>query len=77
MPALQRTNGNLQDAPRIKNILKTCFLQGEHQGDFTTPSDVLAQSVSLTLMLPSCDLSRPSCPLLSALALCRQRVLST
>ncbi|KAI0762823.1 hypothetical protein C8Q74DRAFT_1319181 [Fomes fomentarius] len=49
VPALQRTNGNLQDAPRIKNILKTCFLQGEHQGDFTTPSDVLAQSRSGTV----------------------------
>ncbi|KAL1952128.1 hypothetical protein VTO73DRAFT_1277 [Trametes versicolor] len=44
VPALQRTNGNLQDAPRIKNILKTCFLQEEAQGTVSTPADVLARS---------------------------------
>ncbi len=48
VPALQRTNGNLQDAPRIKNILKTCFLPDEAQGMVTTPNDVLARSVSMT-----------------------------
>ncbi|RPD81829.1 hypothetical protein L226DRAFT_528065 [Lentinus tigrinus ALCF2SS1-7] len=46
VPALQRTNGNLQDAPRIKNILKTCFLPDEAQGMVTTPNDVLARSRS-------------------------------
>ncbi|KAI0670068.1 hypothetical protein C8Q78DRAFT_1039065 [Trametes maxima] len=46
VPALQRTNGNLQDAPRIKNILKTCFLQEEAQGTVSTPADVLARSRS-------------------------------
>ncbi|KAI0374335.1 hypothetical protein BV20DRAFT_961469 [Pilatotrama ljubarskyi] len=46
VPALQRTNGNLQDAPRIKNILKTCFLHDEAQGKVSTPSDVLARSRS-------------------------------
>ncbi|KAI0335984.1 hypothetical protein GY45DRAFT_1342121 [Cubamyces sp. BRFM 1775] len=44
VPALQRTNGNLQDAPRIKNILKTCFLPDEAQGNVSTPADVLARS---------------------------------
>ncbi|KAI1797721.1 hypothetical protein LXA43DRAFT_981710 [Ganoderma leucocontextum] len=43
VPALQRTNGNLQDAPRIKNILKSCFMPGEGQGMCTTPGDVLAR----------------------------------
>ncbi|KAM5538199.1 hypothetical protein V8D89_008086 [Ganoderma adspersum] len=43
VPALQRTNGNLQDAPRIKNILKSCFRPGEEQGNCTTPGDVLAR----------------------------------
>ncbi|TBU49689.1 hypothetical protein BD309DRAFT_946984 [Dichomitus squalens] len=46
VPALQRTNGNLQDAPRIKNILKSCFIPGEEQGMYSTPSDVLARSRS-------------------------------
>ncbi|KAI0757166.1 hypothetical protein C8Q80DRAFT_1215869 [Daedaleopsis nitida] len=49
VPALQRTNGNLQDAPRIKNILKTCFLPEETQGMVTTPGDVLARSRSGTV----------------------------
>ncbi len=49
VPALQRTNGNLQDAPRIKNILKTCFLQEEAQGTVSTPADVLARSVRIGL----------------------------
>ena len=48
VPALQRTNGNLQDAPRIKNMLKTCFLPDEAQGMVTTPNDVLARFVSMT-----------------------------
>ncbi|KAH9944538.1 uncharacterized protein BXZ73DRAFT_87417 [Epithele typhae] len=46
VPALQQTKGNLQDAPRIKNILKTCFLQNEAQGNVTTPNDVLARTRS-------------------------------
>ncbi|KAH9857939.1 hypothetical protein C2E23DRAFT_864948 [Lenzites betulinus] len=44
VPALQRTNGNLQDAPRIKNILKSCFLNDEGHGTVSTPADVLARS---------------------------------
>ena len=61
VPALQRTNGNLQDAPRIKNILKTCFLQDETQGTVTTPNDVLARSVSMTLFLVLLDSTASSC----------------
>ncbi|CDO72392.1 hypothetical protein BN946_scf184977.g91 [Trametes cinnabarina] len=43
VPALQRTNGNLQDAPRIKNILKSCYLKGEAQGAVSKPADMLAR----------------------------------
>jgi hypothetical protein len=46
IPALQKTNGNLQDAPRIKNILKSCLLDGEaKEGVPTTPLDILSRSV--------------------------------
>ncbi|KAI0932399.1 hypothetical protein AcW2_001044 [Taiwanofungus camphoratus] len=46
VPSLQKTDGNLQDAPRIKNILKSCFLDNESQGALLTPSDVLARTRS-------------------------------
>jgi Ino eighty subunit 1 len=46
IPALQKTNGNLQDAPRIKNILKSCLLDGESKaGVPSTPVDILSRSV--------------------------------
>lgn len=46
VPSLQKTNGNLQDAPRIKNILKSCYLENESPGDLPTPTQVLTRSVS-------------------------------
>ncbi|KAI0082193.1 hypothetical protein K474DRAFT_1612014, partial [Panus rudis PR-1116 ss-1] len=46
IPSLQKSDGNLQDAPRIKNILKSCFLPNENQSEVYTPSDVLAKSRS-------------------------------
>lgn len=47
IPALQRTNGNLQDAPRIKHILKACTLDdGDNRNPPSTPSDILARAVS-------------------------------
>ncbi len=46
VPALQKTDGNLQDAPRVKNILKSCLLSTELQNTPVTPTDVLARSVS-------------------------------
>ncbi|KAI0639239.1 hypothetical protein C8Q77DRAFT_1152229 [Trametes polyzona] len=49
VPALQRTNGNLQDAPRFKNILKTCYLPDEAQGKVSTPADVLTRTRSGTV----------------------------
>ncbi|GJE85975.1 hypothetical protein PsYK624_020550 [Phanerochaete sordida] len=46
VPSLQKTDGNLQDAPRIKNILKSCLLPTELQNTPTTPSEVLNRSRS-------------------------------
>lgn len=47
VPSLQKTDGNLQDAPRIKNILKFCQLENESQGVIISPSDVLSRSVRI------------------------------
>lgn len=46
VPALQRTNENLQDAPRIKHILKNSLLESETNGPPSTPSDILSRAVS-------------------------------
>ncbi|KIP12624.1 hypothetical protein PHLGIDRAFT_42268, partial [Phlebiopsis gigantea 11061_1 CR5-6] len=46
VPSLQKTDGNLQDAPRIKNILKSCLLPSELQNTPTTPPEVLNRSRS-------------------------------
>ncbi|KAF7339691.1 Ino eighty subunit 1 [Mycena sanguinolenta] len=44
IPCLQRTNGNLLDAPRIKSILKTCILEGDSaKNGVATPAQVLAR----------------------------------
>ncbi|KAF9015361.1 hypothetical protein BDQ17DRAFT_1418437 [Cyathus striatus] len=43
IPSLQRTNGNLQDAPRIKHILKTGLLEDEAQSPPTTPLNLLSR----------------------------------
>ncbi|KAJ7042509.1 hypothetical protein C8F04DRAFT_1076176 [Mycena alexandri] len=43
IPSLQRTNGNLLDAPRIKAILKTSVLEGETKNGLATPAQVLAR----------------------------------
>ncbi|TDL28352.1 hypothetical protein BD410DRAFT_780848 [Rickenella mellea] len=41
VPSLQKTDGNLQDAPRIKNALKACLLKDESKGAPSTPMDVV------------------------------------
>lgn len=41
IPVLQRTTGNLQDAPRIKNILKSTVLRNEAGATPTTPTDII------------------------------------
>ncbi|KAG5639376.1 hypothetical protein H0H81_003520 [Sphagnurus paluster] len=43
IPALQRTAGNLQDAPRIKHILKSTILDNDHGNPPSTPADILAR----------------------------------
>ncbi|EED81243.1 predicted protein [Postia placenta Mad-698-R] len=44
VPSLQKTNGNLQDAPRIKNILKSCYLDNEINGIILSPADILSRA---------------------------------
>ncbi|CAL1696159.1 unnamed protein product [Somion occarium] len=46
VPSLQKSDGNLQDAPRIKNILKSCLLPTESPNEPLTPADILAKSRS-------------------------------
>ncbi|EKM83703.1 hypothetical protein AGABI1DRAFT_32817 [Agaricus bisporus var. burnettii JB137-S8] len=43
VPALQRTSGNLQDAPRIKHILKSVPLESETNGPSHLPADILSR----------------------------------
>jgi Ino eighty subunit 1 len=45
IPALQRTTGNLQDAPRIKHILKSSILDGEQTNTPSVPAEILARVV--------------------------------
>ena len=45
IPALQRTTGNLQDAPRIKHILKSSMLDGEQGNTPSVPAEILARVV--------------------------------
>lgn len=64
VPSLQKTDGNLQDAPRIKNILKSCLLPSELQNTPTTPNEVLNRSVrpsaSLFVLVPFVSHGAPS-----------------
>ncbi|KAF5355707.1 hypothetical protein D9756_003941 [Leucocoprinus leucothites] len=43
IPALQRTSGNLQDAPRIKHMLKAVAVEGETSPPSSIPSDILSR----------------------------------
>ncbi|KAH0590497.1 hypothetical protein H2248_000644 [Termitomyces sp. 'cryptogamus'] len=43
IPSLQRTTGNLQDAPRIKHILKSAALKNDHAPTPSTPVDILSR----------------------------------
>lgn len=46
IPALERVEGNLQDAPRIKALLKACLLPGEDpRYVLATPNEILARAV--------------------------------
>jgi hypothetical protein len=47
VPSLQKTDGNLQDAPRIKNCLKAALLPFEARGTPpSTPHAILDNAVS-------------------------------
>lgn len=46
VPSLQKTNGNAQDAPRIKNCLKAALLPSELKSmPPSTPEEILEKSV--------------------------------
>ena len=46
VPSLQKVDPNLQDAPRIKNILKACHLAGEADALPVTPAELRTKIVS-------------------------------
>lgn len=46
VPSLQKTDGNLQDAPRIKNCLKAALLPSEEGTAPSTPNAILDNAVS-------------------------------
>jgi Ino eighty subunit 1 len=49
VPSLQKADANLQDAPRIKNILKACSLKDEATTNMpVTPAELRARAVSTT-----------------------------
>jgi Ino eighty subunit 1 len=49
VPSLQKADANLQDAPRIKNILKACTLKHEATTNMpVTPAELSARAVSTT-----------------------------
>lgn len=61
VPSLQKTDGNLQDAPRIKNCLKAALLPSEQRdGPPTSLAEVLDRLVRLPLTFSSVD-RKPSC----------------
>lgn len=46
VPSLQKTDGNAQDAPRIKNCLKAALLASEIKGEPpSTPDQILEKVV--------------------------------
>ncbi|KAH8835353.1 hypothetical protein DL96DRAFT_1702345 [Flagelloscypha sp. PMI_526] len=44
IPSLQKSDGNAQDAPRIKNCLKAALLPSEFKYHHPTPEEILARS---------------------------------
>jgi len=47
VPSLQKTDGNLQDAPRIKTILKACALPNERDNSPVMPVDLRTRTVGV------------------------------
>ncbi|KAG7099413.1 hypothetical protein E1B28_001266 [Marasmius oreades] len=52
VPSLQKTDGNAQDAPRIKNCLKAALLPHELPVPPSSPEEVLERLVSLFVRFP-------------------------
>lgn len=51
VPSLQKTDGNAQDAPRIKNCLKAALLPSELKSmPPSTPEEILEKSVRVTVL---------------------------
>ena len=50
IPALSRTDGNLQDAPRIKHVLKASVLGSDAKSIPSTPTDLLNRCVRAILL---------------------------
>jgi Ino eighty subunit 1 len=58
VPSLQKTDGNAQDAPRIKNCLKAALLPAEIKGEPpSTPEQILERSVSRPMLYFSLNLT--------------------
>ena len=52
VPSLQKTDGNLQDAPRIKNCLKAALLPFEFKTPPpSSPTEILDKAVSCPTLL--------------------------
>ncbi|KAI0274902.1 hypothetical protein BC834DRAFT_20390 [Gloeopeniophorella convolvens] len=49
VPSLQKADANLQDAPRIKNILKACSLKDEANAMPVTPAELRARAANGTV----------------------------
>ena len=57
VPSLQKTDGNAQDAPRIKNCLKAALLPAEIKGDPpSTPEQILEKLVCCAVARPLVNL---------------------
>ena len=62
VPSLQKTDGNLQDAPRIKNCLKAALLPFEARGSPpSTPHAILENAVSQMTLSHASPLSPLTC----------------
>jgi hypothetical protein len=56
VPSLQKTDGNAQDAPRIKNCLKAALLPSEAKGvPPSSPEEILEKGVCDAMQCAICD----------------------
>ena len=60
VPSLQKTDGNLQDAPRIKNCLKAALLPFEFKTPPpSSPGEIIEKTVSGTFAEPPENFNHP------------------